>query len=229
MSSEPRVLVVEDDENLSYLLEQGLSISGFRTSVARDGDEGWKVFQDGEFDLVITDIMMPKMDGFDLAKRIRQRNELIPLVFLTAKNQQEDKIQGFQLGGDDYITKPFSIEELVLRLKAILRRAGLFDETDTEIQIGKYSLDTGRYELRVENEIKKLTIRECELLRYFASHTNQLLERDKILSAVWKDDSYFNGRSMDVFISRLRKYLKSDSSIEIKNVHGVGYRFEISG
>ncbi len=220
-----RILLAEDDENLGLLLREYLQAKGYETVLYTDGDHAYKGFVTDHFDLCLLDIMMPVKDGFTLAREIRELNSDIPVVFLTAKSMKEDVIEGFRTGADDYITKPFSMEELLFRIEAILRRTkGATQENEKELQIGKYIFDTNKQELRLDNKVQKLTTKESELLRLLYNHRNRILERNFALRTIWMDDNYFNARSMDVYITKLRKYLKDDPSVEIINIHGKGYR-----
>jgi DNA-binding response OmpR family regulator len=227
--NQPKILLVEDDMNLGFVIQDTLKMEGFRVHLCKDGKEGLLQFNKEVYDLCLLDIMMPKKDGFSLAEDIRKTNTEIPIVFLTAKGMTEDKIQGLKLGADDYITKPFSSEELVLRLKAILKRNPLFKEEQTDkglIPIGQYLFDSKNYELRFDGVKQKLTKKESDLLKILAEHQGQVMERALLANMVWGDDSYFVGRSMDVFITKLRKYLSSDPKVAIINVHGVGFKLE---
>jgi DNA-binding response OmpR family regulator len=231
LKNAPRILLVEDDMNLGFVVQDSLRMEGYKVHLCKDGKEGLNQFNKEHYDLCLLDVMMPKKDGFSLAEDIRKVNSDIPIVFLTAKNQAEDKIKGFKMGGDDYITKPFSSEELVLRLKAILKRNPQFKEDEKEkgkFQIGLYEFDPSNFELRIGDDKKKLTKKESELLKLLAEHLGQVMEREILANMVWGDDSYFVGRSMDVFITKLRKYLSADPSIAITNVHGVGFRLEVA-
>ncbi len=220
-----RILLAEDDENLGHLLKEYLQIKGYETVLYTDGDHAYKGFVSDHFDLCLLDIMMPVKDGFTLAREIRELNSDIPIVFLTAKSMKEDVIEGFLTGADDYITKPFDMEVLLKRIEAILRRTKAADrEEDKELHIGKYIFDTNKQELRLENKVQKLTTKESELLRLLYNHRNGILERNFALRTIWMDDNYFNARSMDVYITKLRKYLRDDPSVEIINIHGKGYR-----
>ncbi len=220
-----RILLAEDDENLGLLLKEYLQVKGYETALFTDGDHAYKGFVSDHFDLCLLDIMMPVKDGFTLAREIRELNSDIPIVFLTAKSMKEDVIEGFRTGADDYITKPFSMEELLFRIEAILRRTkGQKQENENELHIGKYLFDTTKQELRLDNKVQKLTTKESELLRLLYNHRNRILERNFALRTIWMDDNYFNARSMDVYITKLRKYLKDDPSVEIINIHGKGYR-----
>lgn len=227
-----RILLAEDDENLSFVLEQYLIQKGFDVTVKSNGQEAFDTFCKKTFDLVILDVMMPKMDGFSVAKKIREINEDIPIIFLTAKSQKEDTLEGFNAGGDDYITKPFSMDELIARIHAILRRTNVYKaiESDQKVfEIGEY---TFRYDekLLIHNPSKEklnLTTKETELLRLFAIHKNDLLDRSFALKSVWGEDTYYNSRSMDVYIAKLRKYLSKDPNISIVNVHGKGFKLYV--
>jgi len=222
-----KILLAEDDENLGSLLKEYLNAKGYSTFLYPDGEVAWNAFNKNDYDMCIIDIMMPKMDGYTLAKEIRKVNTTIPFIFLTAKTLKDDVLEGFSIGADDYITKPFSMEELLYRLKAILRRTSQTesDEQDSEIfQIGAYTFDANKQLLKKEEEEKKLTTKESELLKLLCTNKNQMLERNYALRTIWEDDSYFNARSMDVYITKLRKYLKDDSTIQIINVHGKGYK-----
>jgi len=223
----PRILLVEDDHNLGLLLQESLGLHGYDVTLCRDGEQALQVFLRQTFDLCLIDVMLPKKDGFMLGREIRGLRSGVPFVFLTAKSLQEDRIEGFKIGGDDYITKPFNLEELVLRLRAVLRRS---DQGERDAQergnysLGSYAFDYEMQTLRIKNRTRKLTTKEAELLRLLCLHTNSVLERRLALQLVWGNDSIFNARSMDVFISRLRKYLVEDETVEIVNVHGRGYK-----
>jgi DNA-binding response OmpR family regulator len=225
-----RILLVEDDPNLGFMIREHLQLNGYEVTLCVDGKDGIAAFQRENYDLCLTDIMMPRMDGFTFAREIRRAAPDIPLIFLTAKSLTEDKIEGFRIGCDDYITKPFSIEELLLRIRAVLRRAGGADRDDacTDFEIGAYRFDSARQILTGKGKTFKLTSRESELLHLLCVHRSQTLDRGMALRRIWGDESYFNGRSMDVFISRLRKYLKDDPRVEIINVHGKGYKLIVS-
>lgn len=228
--SVPHILLVEDDMNLGFVVQDTLKMEGFKVHLCKDGKEGLLQFNKEKYDLCLLDIMMPKKDGFSLAEDIRKIDQDVPIVFLTAKGLPEDKIKGLRLGADDYITKPFSSEELTLRIKAILKRRPEFKEDvrdKTKYTIGKYAFDFLNYELNIDGDKKKLTKKEAELLKVLAEHRDQVIEREIIANMIWGDDSYFVGRSMDVFITKLRKYLSKDENIAINNVHGVGFRLEV--
>lgn len=221
-----RVLLAEDDENLGFLLKEYLQAKDYEVDLYKDGEKAFKGFQNNYYDICILDVMMPIKDGFTLAKEIRMSNGTMPILFLTAKSMKEDVIEGFALGADDYMTKPFSIEELLMRLEAILRRTRK-DSPLTEqsqFQIGKYIFDATKQTLQIDNDIRKLTTKESELLKYLCINKNSLLDRNFALKTIWVDDSYFNARSMDVYITKLRKYLSDDPTIEIINVRGKGFK-----
>lgn len=221
-----RILLAEDDENLGSLLKEYLNIKGYETELYPDGNKAFKGFIKEHFDLCILDIMMPEKDGFTVAKEIRLINSDIPIMFLTAKSHKEDVLEGFAVGADDYITKPFSMEELLSRIEAILRRTkhGLDGDSRDEFQLGSYVFETKKQLLTHGTNVQKLTTKESELLKLLCSNKNRVLERNFALRTIWIDDNYFNARSMDVYITKLRKYLKDEPSIEIINVHGKGYK-----
>lgn len=224
--TQTKILLAEDDPNLGKLLQEYLDAKGYVTALATNGKEGFDLFRKGSFDLCLLDVMMPVKDGYTLAKEIRTVNKDIPIVFLTAKSMKEDTIEGFNAGADDYMTKPFSMEELLLRLKAILRRTkvGAINMEQTQFTIGDYTYDYTRQMLDFGNKPQKLTSKEADLLRLLALHKNEVLDRSFALNTIWGDDSYFNSRSMDVYIAKLRKYLKDDTTVEIMNIHGRGFR-----
>ena len=225
MEERLKILLCEDDENLGMLLREFLQAKGFNADLCSDGEKGYKAFVKSQYDLCVLDVMMPKMDGFTLAQEIRAVNADVPIIFLTAKALKEDILEGIKIGADDYITKPFSMEELVSRIGAILRRVkGKKDKDVTMYRIGKFSFDTQKQVLVMDDKQKKLTTKESELLALLCSHANQILERNFALKTIWVDDNYFNARSMDVYITKLRKLLKDDPSIEIINIHGKGYK-----
>ncbi|HKK89605.1 MAG TPA: response regulator transcription factor [Saprospiraceae bacterium] len=222
-----RILYAEDDQILAYVTKDNLELEGYEIVHCEDGQEALNVFKKQEFDLCILDVMMPEMDGFTLGKKIREVNEQIPIIFLTAKSLKEDKIKGLKLGGDDYITKPFSIEELILKIEVFLRRRDIHQSNrlrPENLRIGQFKFDYENLTLQRGEEIRQLTQKEADLLEYLVLHKNDVLKRSDILKKVWGQDDYFLGRSLDVFISRLRKYLKADASIQIKNIHGVGFK-----
>lgn len=225
MDDKLKILLCEDDENLGMLLREFLQAKGFNADLCPDGDRGYKAFLKGKYDLCVLDVMMPKKDGFTLAKEIRNVNSEVPIIFLTAKALKDDVLEGFKIGADDYITKPFSMEELVFRIGAILRRVkGKKDKEVTMYKIGRYTFDTQKQTLVIDDKTQKLTTKESELLALLCSHVNQILERNFALKSIWIDDNYFNARSMDVYITKLRKHLKGDPAIEIINIHGKGYK-----
>jgi DNA-binding response OmpR family regulator len=226
-TDKPKILYVEDDLNLGFVTQDNLQLNGFDVQHCKNGQEALDVFNEQRFDLCILDVMLPKLDGFELARIIRKENKEVPILFLTAKSLKSDKIEGLRLGGDDYITKPFSIEELILKIEIFLKRSRIVNPKleQTHFEIGSYTFDFSQLDLKHKEDSRTLTLKEAELLRFFALHRNKVLKRDYITSKIWGDDDYFSGRSMDVFISRLRSYLKQDKSIEIKNIHGVGFLF----
>jgi DNA-binding response OmpR family regulator len=229
--TKPRILLVEDDPNLGFVLQDNLNLRGYDITLCRDGDSGLEAFQKENFDLCIFDVMLPKQDGFTIGKIVRQTNQQIPILFLTAKSMTEDKLEGFRSGGDDYITKPFNMEELVMRMEVFLKRASKsIPETEKVFSLGKFRFD--HENLKLSDPLtgnKILTIKESEVLKLLFLNRDRVLKREEILTRVWGEDDYFMGRSMDVFISKLRKYLKDDPKIEIVNYHGVGFKLEIRG
>jgi DNA-binding response OmpR family regulator len=229
-----KILLVEDDPNLGTLLQDFLQLKGkFDVTLTRDGEEGLRAFTKDKYDLCVLDIMMPKKDGFSLAKDIRKINADIPIIFATAKSMMEDKSQAFNLGGDDYITKPFRIEELLLRINALLKRVAnqdknVFDAQPVHFDIGSYKFDYTSQMIIKGSIMQKVSTKEADLLRLLCLKKNEVLTREEALLSIWHDDNYFNGRSMDVFLSKLRKYLKDDPAVEIVNVHGRGYKLLVS-
>lgn len=222
-----KILLVEDDPNLGNLLKEYLDAKGYATTLAVNGKQGYDVFSKDKFNICILDVMMPVKDGITLAKEIRAIDVNIPIVFLTAKSMKEDAIEGFKVGADDYITKPFSMEELLMRLQAILRRTeskAVKNSDQSEFKIGKYKFDYQHQVLDLKGVQQKLTTKEAELLKLLCLHANDVLDRNFALKTIWNDDNYFNGRSMDVYIAKLRKYLKEDTSVELINVHGKGFK-----
>ena len=225
MEEKVKILLCEDDENLGTLLCEYLIAKGYDATLCPDGEAGSKEFQKEKFDICILDVMMPKKDGFTLAQDIRQMNSQVPIIFLTARVQKEDVLEGFDKGADDYITKPFSMEELVKRVEAILRRVrGKKNRESTMYKIGRFTFDTQKQLLTIDGKSTKLTTKENELLALLCSHANEILKRNDALRTIWIDDNYFNARSMDVYITKLRKHLKADDQIEIINIHGQGYK-----
>ena len=220
------LLYVEDDKSLSFVTRDNLELEGYQVTYCADGKKALDVFPNNNFDLCILDVMLPEVDGFTIAKEIRQKNAQVPIIFLTAKSLKEDKIHGLRLGADDYITKPFSIEELILKIEIFLKRSQIVTkESPTVFQVGQFNFDHKNLELSSDDSKKQLTQKEADLLRFFIENKNEVLKRAQILESLWGEDDYFMGRSLDVFISRLRKYLKSDTSLKIENIHGVGFRF----
>ena len=225
MEEKLNILLCEDDENLGMLLREYLQSKGYNTELCPDGDAGYKASLKSKYDICIFDVMMPKKDGFTLAKEIRSINSDIPILFLTAKALKEDILEGFKIGADDYITKPFSMEELTLRMEAILRRVnGKKNREVTMYKIGRFTFDAKKQILSIGDKSTKLTTKESELLNLLCVHQNEILQRDFALKAIWIDDNYFNARSMDVYITKLRKHLKDDNTVEIINIHGKGYK-----
>lgn len=220
-----KILLVEDDENLGSLLQEYLKAKDYSTDWAKDGEKGYKAFMNQKYDICILDIMMPHKDGLSLAKDIRTINSEIPIIFLTAKSMQEDVIEGFRAGGDDYMKKPFSMEELLFRIDALLRRSNKHKENQPDFfQLGKFLFDPNKRTLTQNDETTKLTTKESELLKLLCENQNEVLERNYALQKIWRDDTYFNARSMDVYITKLRKLLSPEPSIEIINVHGKGFK-----
>lgn len=229
MENKIKVLLAEDDRNLGNILRSYLEAKGYPTRLCVNGQEALEVFREGEVNFCIIDVMMPVKDGFTLAQEIRAIDKLVPILFVTAKSLQEDVLKGFQAGADDYITKPFSMEELLARMSAVLRRA-LPDELAQDKQvfrIGGYVFDHIRQTLTIGEKSQKLTTREADLLRLLCLNLNQVLDRTAALQTIWHDDSYFNARSMDVYITKLRKYLKEDPRVNLLNVHGVGFKLVV--
>ena len=225
MEEKLRILLCEDDENLGMLLREYLQAKNYAAELCPDGEAGYKAFLKNKYDTCVLDVMMPKKDGFTLAQDIRQINADIPIIFLTAKTMKEDILEGFKIGADDYITKPFSMEELVMRIEAILRRVkGKKTRENTIYHIGRFTFDTQKQLLSIGDKQTKLTTKENELLALLCAHANEILQRDYALKTIWIDENYFNARSMDVYITKLRKHLKEDDQIEIINIHGRGYK-----
>lgn len=227
MEQKLRILLAEDDPNLGMLLQEYLITKNYDVELAVDGDQGLDFFiSKGYFDLCVLDVMMPKKDGFTLAKDIRMHDKEVPIIFLTAKSMKEDTLKGFKSGADDYITKPFSMEELLMRMNAILRRVNKanVEVSPSTFSIGKYEFDTMSNLLVLNGESQKLTTKESELLKLFCQNLNKPVSRSFALKLIWGDDSYFNARSMDVYITKLRKHLKADAGIQILNLHGEGFK-----
>ncbi len=223
--NKPKILLVEDDPNLLFVIEDHLTLAGFEVYSASDGQSGLQRFQNVKVDLCLLDVMMPKMDGFTLAQEIRKRNELVPIIFLTARSMEPDRLKGFEIGGDDYIAKPFSMEELTYRIKVFIRRSDSGQPIPNKQSISFGSLNYDNTNLCVITPTTKIqmTQMEASLLHMLLSNRNELVKREEILVKIWGENDYFKGRSLDVFISRLRKYIKEDASLEIKNHHGVGF------
>lgn len=228
MSENINILLVEDEPDLVLIIRNTLTSQGFNVRTAMDGEEGLRMFYAEKPDVLVADVMMPKMDGFTLARELRSINSEVPIMFLTAKNLKDDILEGFKLGADDYLTKPFSMDELVYRMEAILRRVKARSrQMATRYQLGRFTFDTQRQLLSIDDKSTKLTTKESELLTMLCTHMNDILERDLALKTIWIDDNYFNARSMDVYITKLRKHLKDDPNVEINNVHGKGYRLVV--
>jgi len=218
------ILLVEDDPNLGQILHDFLEIEGFTVTLARDGEEGFDEFAKSEFNLCLLDVMLPKLDGFSLGRKIRKLNEDVPIIFLTAKSLKEDKLKGFDLGGDDYITKPFDEEELVRRINAVLKRSGAQAEpSEMQFKLGKFDYNHINLTLTIDSKESRITQKEGEVLYLLLQSKNNVLRREDILVKVWGENDYFMGRSLDVFITKLRKHLKPDPQVKIENVHGVGF------
>jgi DNA-binding response OmpR family regulator len=228
MENVKKILLVEDDPSLGFVIKDNLTFKGYQVTLCTDGDEGETTFKNNNFDICIFDVMLPKKDGFALARSVREKDRQIPILFLTAKSMVEDKLAGFQTGADDYITKPFSLEELLCRIEVFLRRAkGVAVKEDTVFHVGQYEFDPFNLVLRNHVTQKTLTQKEADVLKLLYKNRDRVLKREEILNEVWGNDDYFMGRSMDVFISKLRKYLKDDPAIQIVNYHGVGFRLEV--
>lgn len=229
MSDKPRILYVEDDETLRFITAENLERKGYEVITCADGLEGLTCFKDKLPDICLLDVMLPKMDGFSLAKEIRSGNQDVPIIFLTAKTMKEDRIEGLVLGADDYMIKPFSVEELILRIEVFLRRSKVSNSNiiAQKLSVADIQLDMQNLILSLPDGEQKLTPREADLLAFFIRHKNELLTREAILEAIWGDNDYFFGRSLDVFISKIRKMLKADSTIKLENRHGVGFILKI--
>lgn len=223
-----KILYAEDDETLAFLTKDNLEQNNYDVTHCSDGKSALKIFEEEEFDICIFDIMMPKMDGFELAEAVRKIDIEVPIIFLSAKTLKEDRIKGLRLGADDYLVKPFSIEELLLKIEIFLKRSQKnIPAVKTIYEVGKYQFDTKNFILFTNEEKVGLTQREAELLKLFLDHKNSVLKREQILTSLWGTDDYFMGRSLDVFISRLRKILANEDGISIENLHGIGFRFSI--
>lgn len=225
-----KILLVEDDLNLGFVIKDSLEYKGYKVSLHTNGQSAFQAVFSDTFDICLLDVMLPKKDGFTLAEEIRKEGNDVPIIFLTAKAMEEDRIKGFKAGADDYITKPFNMEEFVLRLEAVLKRCKIVSNKpeEVEFQIGKFIFNYANLSLKSETTIQTLTTKEAGILRLLCLHKNEVVKRETVLKIVWGTDDYFLGRSMDVFITKLRKYLKDDPSIKITNVHGVGFSLNIN-
>lgn len=220
------LLYVEDDASLSFVTRDNLEMNGYTITCCNDGRQAMEVVQNQRFDLCILDVMLPEVDGFTIAKEIRKYDAEVPILFLSAKSLKEDRLEGLRIGGDDYLTKPFSIEELLLKVEIFLRRRHMVAPQMPKLtKIGRYQFDYTNLTLEENGQLRRLTQREADLLRYLMSNRGQVIRRSAILEQIWGEDDYFLGRSLDVFISRLRKYLQKDEAIRIENVHGIGFQF----
>ena len=230
MTYSRQIMLVEDDESLGFLIKDSLDACGWKVHLYPDGEKGLTAFHNTDFDLCILDVMLPERDGFDLAGEIRRYNQTVPIVFLTAKSQTEDRIRGFQMGADDYVCKPFSIQEFKYRIEAILKRSSgqvIQEKGASLLKVSNSTLDVHNLTLNSSGFITRLTYKECKLLQMFFRHCDKLIERDVFLKAIWENDGFFVARSMDVFVSKLRKYLSNDGAIRIENIRGVGYIMKI--
>lgn len=231
MNSTVKLLLVEDDDALRFIVKDNLEQNGYEVDIAENGQEAIDLFNKIEYHLIILDVMLPKVDGFKVAEHIRRNNDQVPVIFLTARSMTEDKITGLTIGGDDYIPKPFSMEELLLKIKIFLKRSNLLPSdrlnNNTPKRIGKFLFYPNELTLSINDDSRKLTIKEMELIKFFSENINRVLNRNEILERVWGSNDYFLGRSLDVFISRLRKYFKADPNIKIVNLHGIGFRFSV--
>ncbi|MES2588583.1 MAG: response regulator transcription factor [Bacteroidota bacterium] len=225
-----KILLAEDDTNLGFVISDQLKSEGFNVTLALDGAEAFQKFNQDKFHLCIFDVMMPKKDGFSLAKDIRNIDKEIPILFLTAKSMTEDKIEGFKVGGDDYLSKPFDFQELLMRIKALLKRVNISTDEieEKKISIGAYTFDSENYKLSHPNFEKSLTKKEAQILAILCKFKNQVVSREIVMNAVWGQEDYFIGRSLDVFITKLRKYFSEDEKIQISNIHGIGFKLEIA-
>ena len=224
-ANKPHILYVEDDETLSFVTKDNLELNGYQVTHALDGKQALQLFKKEIYDLCLVDVMLPEIDGYTVAEEIRSRHSEIPIIFLTAKSLKEDKIKGLKIGADDYITKPFSIEELILKIQIFLKRKYITGSQELPIlKIGAYTLDHDNLRLSIGDDYIQMTKKEADLLKLLIKNKNKIVERSTILERIWGENDYFMGRSMDVFISRLRKYLKQDPAITVENIHGVGFR-----
>lgn len=228
MNKGKRIFYVEDDESLAFLTKDNLEMQGFQVEYISDGTEALNTYQNNQYDICVLDIMLPGTDGISLAQHIRSNDKHIPIIFLTAKNQKNDRIDGLKIGADDYITKPFSIEELILKIEVFLKRSKISEADQcSDIMVGSFCFEPANFLLKRGGQNEKLTEKESNLLELFCNNSNRILTREFILENLWGGNDYFSGRSLDVFISRLRKYLKADSSVHIETIHGTGFRFNI--
>jgi len=224
----PHILLVEDDPSLGFVIKDNLCMKGYEVTLCRDGEEADRLFNPRAFQLCIFDVMLPRKDGFTLAKSVRARDNSVPILFLTAKSMTDDKLEGFRVGADDYITKPFSLEELFYRIEVFLKRDRVSEPVrGSTFRLGNYEFDVSKLSLRIGKEEKSLTQKEADVLKLLFQHRERVLKREEILREVWGNEDYFLGRSMDVFISKLRKYLRDDDSVQIVNYHGVGFKLEL--
>ncbi len=223
----PTLLLIEDELSLGLIVKDSLEVRGFTVLYASDGDEGLALFQHHQPDVVVTDVMMPRLDGFTLAERIRRENASVPIVFLTARSQTADVVRGFELGGNDYLRKPFSMDELIVRVRALLARPKAAPTAPERLTIGRYEFDFPKQKLLIDGRETSLSHREAALLKRLVEQKNEVLERNDVLRELWGDDTFFNGRSLDVFITRLRRHLQADPQIQIVNVRGIGYKLMV--
>ncbi len=225
MLNKAKVLLAEDDSSLAFVIKDNLEEAGYEVVWCSDGQTAWQQFQKIDFDICLLDVMMPAKDGFSVAKKIRQKSDVVPVLFLTAKSMEQDKLEGFKAGGDDYITKPFSMEELLMRMDVFLRRTKkMHFEKAHEFSLGRMRFSFADLKIHDGDKVISLTQREADLLNFFCQHTNKVLKREEVLLSVWGKDDYFLGRSMDVFITKLRKHFKEDPSIILETIHGIGFR-----
>lgn len=222
-----RILFVEDDESIGFIVKESLEMEQYSVKLCHDGDLGFEAFQSEKFDICLLDVMLPKCDGFTLGKKFRVRDSRIPIIYLTAKSMKEDKLEGFGTGGDDYITKPFSLEELICRIEVFLKRTKDNYQRQTSFSIGHYSFDPRQLTLSIAGEVKQLTRKEADILELFCTSPDTLIKRETILLKVWGEDDYFMGRSLDVFIVKIRKLLAKDHRLVIQNVHGIGFKLVV--
>lgn len=228
MEAKIKVLLAEDDASLAFVIKDNLEEAGYEVNCCGDGDAALYQFQKNTFDICLLDVMMPAKDGFAVAKKIRQKNDLIPIIYLSAKSQDQDKIEGFKTGADDYITKPFNMKELLLRMEVFLRRTKkMHADKFQEYTLGKLRFSIADLKLFTPGDVISLTQKEADLLKFFCEHTNKVLKREEVLLSVWGKDDYFLGRSMDVFITRLRKHFKADPAIVLETIHGLGFRLNV--